>query len=79
MSRRKNDDPDEQKVKSISFNIEGRVAKLFEEVRAKATNIPEFWAHSRLTKADFARHLLMKSLVEMAKDLRMDLEEASNG
>ncbi len=58
----------------INFNIEGDIAVLFEKCRDEASKKPEFWDRARMTKADFARHLLLKSLVEMGRELGV-LEE----
>lgn len=54
---------------SISFNIEGPIAELFDEVREAAKNHHEFWSFGNLTRTDLARHLLTKELVELAKKL----------
>lgn len=55
--------------KAISFNIKGDVADLFEKVRKVAKGHPDFWSYGNLTRTDLARHLLMKELVELAKQL----------
>lgn len=54
---------------SISFNIEGPIAELFDEVREAAKNHHEFWSFGNLTRTDLARHLLTKELVTLAKKL----------
>jgi hypothetical protein len=59
----------EPKISSLSFRLEGDIADLFLRCREAAKKNPQFWIHANLTKADFARHLIMKSLLEMARDL----------
>lgn len=60
---------DEDKKRSISFNIEGNIAQLFDKVREAAKEHPEFWSYGNFTRTDLARHLLTKELVELAKQL----------
>jgi len=62
------DDSDSSKT-SISFNIEGPIAELFDKVREAAKKHPDFWGYGNLTRTDLARHLLTKELVELAKQL----------
>jgi hypothetical protein len=57
------------KKASVSFRIEGEVAELFNSTREAARAKPEYWAFARLTKADFARKLLMEGLVPLAREL----------
>jgi hypothetical protein len=57
------------KKSSISFRIEGDVAELFNRTRDEARKKPDYWAFARLTKADFARKLLMESLIPLAREL----------
>ena len=54
---------------SISFNIEGKIADLFDKVREAAKKDPAFWGYGNLTRTDLARHLLTQQLVELAKQL----------
>lgn len=63
------------KKPSISFNIEGHIAELFDKTREAAQNHPEFWGYGNLTRTDLARHLLTKELVELAKKLGVLNEE----
>lgn len=63
------DGTDSGKRSSISFNIEGPIAELFDKVREAAKNHPDFWGYGNLTRTDLARHLLTKELVELAKQL----------
>jgi hypothetical protein len=60
--------PDSRKT-SISFNIEGQIADLFDKVREAAKSHPDFWGYGNLTRTDLARHLLTKELVDLAKQL----------
>jgi len=59
------------KKPSISFNIEGKIAELFDEVRAAAKDHPDFWGFGNLTRTDLARHLLTRELVQLAKQLKV--------
>lgn len=61
--------PDDKKMPTLSFRLDGEVAELFERAREAAKQQPEFWIYARLTKADFARHLLMRSLLEVSREL----------
>lgn len=54
---------------SISFNLEGPIAELFQQVREAAQKDPQFWAYGNLTNADLARFLLTERLTEMASKL----------
>jgi len=67
---------DGSKKASISFRIEGEVAELFNKCRDEARKKPEYWAFARLTKADFARKLLMEGLVPLARELGVLDEDA---
>ena len=60
---------DEEKKRSLSFRLDGDVAELFEKTREAASKRPEYWAFARLTKADFARQLLLTQLLKVAEDL----------
>ena len=68
--------PDGPKKASISFRIEGEVAELFINTRDAARKKADYWAFARLTKADFARKLLMEGLVPLARELGVLDEDA---
>lgn len=65
------DSSDTRKSTSVSFNIEGPIADLFDKVREAAKKHPDFWSYGNLTRTDLARHLLTKELVELAKKLEV--------
>ena len=55
--------------KAVSFNIDGPIASLFNQVHEAAKGHHEFWSFGHLTRTDLARHLLTKQLVELARQL----------
>lgn len=61
----------------VYFRIKGQPAELFEKCRKAAMERPEFWSFSQLSRADFGRHLLMKALVDLGKDLGLIEDETS--
>lgn len=67
----------EQKQAEVYFRIKGQPAELFEKCRMEAMKRPEFWSFSQLSRADFGRHLLMKALVDLGKDLGLIEDETS--
>lgn len=63
------DEKSKEKEAEIYFRIKGDPAELFERCREEAKKHPEFWSFAQLSRADFGRHLLMKALVPLAKQL----------
>lgn len=66
-----------KKQAEVYFRIKGQPAELFEKCRAEAMKRPEFWQFSQLSRADFGRHLLMKALVGLGKELGLIDEPTS--
>ena len=63
------DNSDKKKEAEIYFRVKGDPAELFERCREEAKKHPEFWHFAQLSRADFGRHLMMKALVPLGKQL----------
>lgn len=68
----------DDKQPEVYFRIKGQPAELFEKCREEAMKRPEFWSFSQLSRADFGRHLLMKALVELGKELGLIEDEKTS-